>query len=476
MSRAPRRLRSSIAVRILVAFVLLMGTATVVSVVLVRQSLLGGLDDRIDGDLVQESRELRRLAEDGLDPETGEPFGTDVRRIFEVFLERNVPARNEAFLTFVDGELYERSRNVLPYRLDLDGSLTARWSNVTETLAGSVDTPGGVVRYLAVPMRAGGESLGVFVAAVFRDLEAETISPAVRAGALVGIAALVIGSLLAFVVARRIIAPVQAVEATARTISESDLSRRIEVRGDDEIAHLAETFNDLLDRLEQAFAVQRAFVDDAGHELRTPITIIRGQLETLGNDPEQREHSIALVTDELDRMSRMVNDLLVLARAEQPEFLQLDLVDVASLTREAHEKAQALGDRRWVIDEVADGAIVGDRQRLQQAMIQLSQNAAEHTTHGAEIGLGSAIGDGRARFWVRDTGPGIPLEQQDRIFERFARSGSRRTEGAGLGLAIVRVIAEAHGGLARIESEVGSGATFTIEVPVDQPADGSPEL
>ncbi|MGZ8653007.1 MAG: sensor histidine kinase, partial [Actinomycetota bacterium] len=468
-----QRLRSSINVRILGAFVLLMATATLLSVVLVRQALLTGLDDRIDADLVLESRELRRLAEDGSDPETGEPFGTHVRRIFEVFLERNVPARGEAFLTFVGGELYLRSRNVLPYRLDEDEALVARWSGLTETAAGSVATRGGTVRYLAVPMRAGGETRGVFVAAVFRDIEAEQLDPAVRAGALVGLAELVIGSLLAFVVARRIITSVQAVEGTARTISESDLSRRIEVRGDDEIAHLAGTFNELLDRLEQAFTAQRAFVDDAGHELRTPITIIRGQLETLGDDPEQRQHAIDLVTDELDRMSRMVNDLLLLAKAHQPEFLEFDLVDVASLTREVHEKAEALGERRWVLDRVAEGAVVGDRQRLQQAMIQLAQNAVEHTDPGVEIGVGSLIEDGRARLWVRDTGPGIPPDEHDRIFERFARSGSRRSEGAGLGLAIVRVIAEGHGGRVEIQSEVGTGATFSIEVPVDQDPAGS---
>lgn len=443
-----------------------MTSATVLSVVLVRQALLTGLDDRIDDDLVQESRELRRLA-DGTDPRTGEPFGTDVRRVFDVFLERNVPARHEAFLTFVDGELYLRSRNVLPYRLEEDPSLVARWENVTESVAGVAETPGGTVRYLAVPLRAGGKTRGVFVAAMFRDLEAGSLDPGMRAGALVGIAAVVIGSALAFVMARRILKPVQVVEATARSISESDLSRRIEVRGDDEIAHLARTFNDLLDRLETAFTAQRAFADDAGHELRTPITIIRGQLETFGDDPEQRAHAIDLVTGELDRMSRMVNDLLLLAKAQQPEFLELDLVDIGDLTRQVGQKVEALADRRWVLDEVANGAVVGDRQRLEQAVIQLAQNAAEHTDPGAEIGVGSAIDDGWATLWVRDTGPGIALELQDRIFERFARTGSRRAEGAGLGLAIVRSIAEAHYGRAGIRSEVGKGATFFMQVPVD---------
>lgn len=454
-------------------FVLLMGAATLVSVVIVRQVLLSGLDDRIDADLVQESRELRRLVEDGSDPETGEPFGTNVHRLLEVFLERNVPARNEAFLTFIDGEPSQRSRNVLPYRLDEDDSLVARWADLTETDAGSVGTPGGTVRYLAVPIRANGEVHAVFVAAIFRDLEAREIDPAVRAGSLVGMAALLIGSLLAFLVARRIIKPVQAVQATARTISESDLSRRIEVTGNDEIAHLSETFNELLDRLEQAFAAQRAFVDDAGHELRTPITIIRGQLEVLSEDPEEQRKAIVLVTGELDRMSRMVNDLLLLAKAQQPEFLEFDLVDVASLTRAVHEKTTALGERSWSLERVAEGTLVGDRQRLEQALIQLVQNAVDHTETAAEIALGSRIAGGLARFWVRDTGRGIPIELRERIFERFSRTGARRSEGAGLGLSIVRAIADGHGGRVWVESEVGRGSTFTLEVPVDQDPAGT---
>ncbi|MGZ5291082.1 MAG: sensor histidine kinase [Actinomycetota bacterium] len=450
-----------------------MAVATVVSVLLVRQVLLLGVDDRIDRALVQESRELDRLIRGGIDPETGEPFGEDVRRIIDLFLERNVPNRNEVFLTFVDGEPYQRSRNVLPYRLDEDEALAERWSTIDATAAGSVETPGGTVRYLAVPILARGESEAVFVAAVFRDLEASEIDPAVRAAALVGVAALLIGSLLAFMLARRIIRPVQDVEATARSISESDLSRRIEVTGDDEIAHLAGTFNDLLERLAAAFDAQRSFVDDAGHELRTPITIVRGQLETLSHDPAQRDRTIALVTSELDRMSRMVNDLLLLAKAHQPRFLTFDLVDVAALTHEVHEKATALGDRRFSLDRVADGALVGDRQRLAQALIQLVQNAVDHTEPGGEISIGSRVADGRARFWVSDDGPGIAPELRERIFDRFARVGPRHSDGAGLGLAIVRTIAEGHGGRVWVESGVGLGTTFTVEVPVDQDPSGT---
>jgi signal transduction histidine kinase len=465
------RWRSGIRVRILAGSAAILALATVASVLLVRQVLFAQLDDRLDGELVQESRELHRLAR-GIDPATGEPFGTDVERIFDVFLERNVPARNEAFLMFLDGELYDRSRTVLPYRLDEDAGLVGRWGAVTEPQAGAVETPGGTVRYLAVPIRGDGRDLGVFVAATFQDREAAEIEPAIRAAALVGVAALVMGSLLAARVARRILRSVESVGRAATSIPESDLTRRIEVHGDDEVAGLAESFNALLARLEGAFQAQRAFVDDAGHELRTPITIVRGQLELLSEDPEERRRTLKLVTEELDRMSRIVNDLLLLAKAEQPKPLQLDLLEVGELVRDVRAKVRSLAQREWVLEGGEDGAIVADRERLTQGLVQLVQNAIDHTSDGDTIAIGAGVDRERARLWVRDSGPGIAPEAREGIFERFHRVGPRRSEGAGLGLAIVRAIAESHGGTVSVESVPGEGATFTIEVPANQPVPG----
>ena len=462
----------SLRLRVLAWFLLLLAVATLASVLVTRQVLLSRLDQRIDAELVQESGELRRLAADGVDPVTGERFGSEVERIFTVYLERNVPSSNEALITFVDSKPFLRSAQVVPFRLDQDPDLVARWGAVRGPERGRIQTPAGRVEFLAVPLQAGGSTAGVFVAAIFRDRERAEADAAVRAATAVGLAVLLLGSLLAWRLASNVADPVAALTRTARSISETDLSRRIPVRGRDEVAQLATTFNEMLERLERAFGSQRQFIDDAGHELRTPLTIVRGHLELLEDDPEERRETLDLVMDELDRMRRIVNDLLLLAKREQPDFLTLTTVEVGALTEELHAKVAALGPRPWELEQRGRGVVVADRQRLTQAMVQLAQNAVRYGGEDGPIALGSMVAAGEARFWVRDHGPGIPPEQQEQVFERFRKGQGRlRSEAAGLGLAIVKAIAEAHHGRVEIQSRPGSGSTFTLIIPVDQPAD-----
>ena len=173
------------------------------------------------------------------------------------------------------------------------------------------------------------------------------MNDALRIAAGVSIGVLLLASLLAWVVAGRVLAPLRVLRDTARSIGESDLTRRIPVEGDDELADLARTFNEMLDRLEEAFASQKAFISDAGHELRTAITILRGHLDVMGDDPSDRRETLELVSDELDRMSRLVNDLLLLAKANRPDLLQPETIDLDDLTRELFAKASALASRDW---------------------------------------------------------------------------------------------------------------------------------
>jgi signal transduction histidine kinase len=462
-----RDLLASVRTRTLAAYIVLLTLSLTVAIFFLRQLLLVQLDEEIDKAFTQEYREFSRLVK-GNDPETGRPFGSDLKAIFDVFLSRNIPEEEETLIGFVDGEYYDsRDAAEVLYPVHLLPEAVQRWTSLDEPQRGTVQTPAGEARYLAAPVLVGDEVRGTFVVAKFPQSDEQEIDVAIRTAIQVSAAVLALASFIAWVLAGRVLAPLRDLSDTVRSIGETDLTRRIPVRGNDEISQLADRFNAMLDRLEAAFGAQREFTADASHELRTPITIIRGQLEVLGDDPEEREEAMAIVFDELDRMGRLVDDLLVLARSKQPDFLHVESVNVASLTDDLHSKARALAPRRWKLDGKGTGVVAADPQRLTQAMIQLAQNAVQHTSEGAEIALGSALSNGCLRLWVRDSGPGIPSEEQERIFHRFTRGADRRrnSEGAGLGLSIVRAIAEAHSGSVGVTSRPGDGATFTMEIP-----------
>jgi two-component system, OmpR family, sensor kinase len=453
--------------RILLSYMVLLGFSAVASTLLIGEILSTRADDRLRDALVQEVEEFRRLAS-GRDPNTGRAFGADVQRLYDVFLARNVPGEGETIATFINGTPYRTVSRAQGGRVQFS-SLVTRLRDLEEAESGELTEPGVRVRYLAVPVVLEGRSRGTFVVAADLAAEIEDVNEAVTVVALVLGGVLLLASALAWMVAGRVLAPLRLLSETAQSIGESDLTRRIPVQGDDELARLSATFNAMLDRLEAAFASQRDFVNDAGHELRTPITIIRGHLELLGDDPEERRETVAIVTDELDRMTRFVDDLLLLAKLQRGGFLHPEQLDLGSLTDELVSKAQGLGDRAWVVDGRGEGTIEADRQRLTQALMGLAQNAVQHTAAGDEIGVGSEVRHGEARLWVRDTGPGVRIEDRGRIFERFARATNapRRSEGAGLGLSIVRAIAEAHGGRVELESSPGVGARFTLVVPLE---------
>jgi signal transduction histidine kinase len=257
---------------------------------------------------------------------------------------------------------------------------------------------------------------------------------------------------------------VSEVRQAAEAISGSDLTHRLEVRGDDEVAQLARTFNAMLDRVERAFADQRQFLDDAGHELRTPVTIVRGSLETMGDDPQSRAAATATALDELDRMGRLVDDLLTLARTDDPDFVVPGQVELSELVLGVLTRARTLGDRDWSLDRVDAGFFRADEQRLLQAMLQLAQNAVAHTGVGDVIRIGGTLDAAGVDLWVHDSGPGIPPADRERVLQRFVRTGSSRSEGSGLGLAIVAGIARAHGGTVVVD-DTDRGARVRIHLP-----------
>ncbi len=375
-------------------------------------------------------------------------------------------------ITLVDGQPFRHDDHEPPLRLD-EQPTSWRVSPIPPALElGTVDTAQGKVRYGVVPMQvAGSPEVGVFVIAVFRDLELAEINSSTWTFAAVAFGTLALAAVAAFLVAGRVLRPIRLVRQTAQQISATDLSQRIPVEGNDDLAELARTFNGMLDRLQTTFEAQRQFLNDASHELRTPITIVQGHLELLETDPNGRAESLAIAMDELERMRRMVEDLLMLARSDNPNFLRLSEVDLEPFIDEVLDKARTLAPRKWYLDHRAEGVAILDRQRITQAMLQLALNATQHTTVDQEIHLGTEIRDDQLHLWVRDTGSGIPPADRERVFDRFDRGGSPNGNGpgTGLGLAIVRAIARGHGGRIVLTHPPSGGAQFSLELPLHTP-------
>lgn len=439
------------------------------SIPVFRTILFNRVDVRVREDMQEEVWALRHdLVEWRLG---GRPGG--VRGAIDTFLERRIPEDENYSLVWIDGKFYKSNPASLPKPLRPDTQLMQQWATLTQPIEGEIelDNPTfGSIIYLGKPIVADRKLRGVLVVAHTTAGEREEAIEAVWIFIEVVAAMLVVAFILAWLATGRILTPVRKLAATARSIGESDLSQRLPVSGSGEMAELAATFNGMMDRLQEAFESQRAFMNDASHELQTPITIVRGHLELLVDDCPEHADTLDLTIDELDRMSRFVDDLLFLVKVERPNFLKLAPLDIDVLTEEMFAKAQALADRDWRLDGVAFGQMTGDRQRITQAMMNLAQNATQHTQPGNTIAIGSVMNNGEARFWVRDTGEGIAPEDQTRIFQRFARvkHSRRRSEGAGLGLAIVSAIAQAHGGRVELSSQLEAGSTFTLAIPLRQ--------
>jgi two-component system, OmpR family, sensor kinase len=337
------------------------------------------------------------------------------------------------------------------------------------------EVPGidGEARVLARSAASQSGSFVVVAGASTEDRD-DALAGLVAAFAIGAPVALLLASGLGYLLAGRALAPVEAMRRRAAQISAAEPDQRLPVsEADDELSRLGETLNQMLGRLEAGLARERAFVDDASHELRTPLSLHKTELELAlryGKDEEQLRAAIRSAIEEVDRLIQLAEDLLVVARSDQGK-LALDLGRVGlsdlleSVSRRFDGRAEA-SDRPLVV-EAPDGLQVeGDRIRLEQALINLVDNALRHG--GGEVTVSAAQADGAVELHVRDAGAGFPPEFIDRAFERFSRADSARAGGgSGLGLAIVDAIARAHRGRARAANRPDGGADVWIELPAD---------
>ncbi len=458
--------------RILLLYALTMLAAVGLAVPIFRALLFREVDRRVQVDLQEELDDFAATytAWDAVTPEDDAALEDFVKD----FLVENIPEDDNFHLIFLNGEFVRSNPRSLPAVIDPESDLGQQWAALTAATEGRIsvaDPTVGSVLYSTYVLETNDIPRGVFVVAHMSAGERTEALAGVYVFTKVAIGVVIVSFLLAWLGSQQLLKPVQQLATTARSINEADLSRRLEVAGSGELAELAATFNAMMNRVQSAFESQRNFINDAGHELFTPLTIIQGHLEVMGDDPADRAATLSLVMDEIERMSRFTNDLLLLAQADQPNFLQLETIPVADFTQEIFAKVSVLADRQWRLGSVGRGVLVGDRQRLTGALVNLAKNAAQHTQPTDTIELGSATLGTQVRFWVRDTGEGIALTDQTRIFDRFARAANtyRQSEGAGLGLAIVKTIADSHAGTIELVSQPGVGSTFTLVIPLDLP-------
>lgn len=298
---------------------------------------------------------------------------------------------------------------------------------------------------------------------------------------LAGLITLALALAAAYLAGARLSAPLRRMATVATRVDAGELEPRMDsTRGSGEVAVLADAFNNMLDRLTGELKGQREFIADASHELRTPITVIRGQIEVLAAEPDPTAEDVrraaAHVEREILRVSRLVDDLLLLAQAEHRGFLRLERVELGPFVVQLWDGISLTAERRFELGPVPSGILLADPDRLAQALRNLAGNAIRHT--GEPDGLVRLEVDqpapGRLRFTVADDGPGIPPAERERVFERFHRTDparSRAAGGAGLGLAIVRAIADAHHGEVRATApRTGHGARLELTLPSFEPA------
>jgi two-component system, OmpR family, sensor kinase len=437
-------------------YVLLLAVALGISSVLLFQAATIYQEDVAEEELREEVFDFQAAL-------AARPAGQSLQEAVRLYLVHWPPEDREALVVRLAGGRLDSAGPVGP-EPEILGKLRATGREYS-----SLETRAGDARVLAAPIRVGGRIVGSVAAVHLTEEDRHDLLLALATVLGVAVVALLVASLIAWTSVGHLLRPLKEIAGTADAISrEGDLSQTIPESGrKDEVGLLAASFNRMLVRLDAAFRRERRFISEASHELRTPITICRGHLEVLGPNPEPGElrESIDIVIDELGRLGRIVEEMTTLARVDDPEFLRPREIALDDFMEDVGIKARTLLDGRLVVDRPVTASIVrADPARLTQALINLLNNAAVHGDDVGRVELRLVAEREMWKFEVADEAGGLPEGQEESLFRPFHRGRTRAT-GRGLGLAIVRGIAEAHGGSAGVENRPGAGATFWIRVP-----------
>ncbi|MHB0988642.1 MAG: sensor histidine kinase [Bellilinea sp.] len=453
----------SLRLRLTLLYTSILGGVLLVFGILVYTLITVTLLDSIDSRLATASQQLidrlRITSADQFDPRSVASYQPTENLLFQVWdLEGNLQLTRPVGLLDV---------------LDENGL------RVGQSFYSSKTVSGDRIRVLSVPLKTSRGPVGVLQVGLSLALVDVVQRTLIGVLVLLTIILMLLVGLSTWFLTRQALAPLATVTEVATRITQADdLSRRIPASkaGGDEVGKLIQAFNETLERLENLFNTQRRFTADVSHELRTPLTVIKGEVGLMRLTGSVDEESIGNIEREVDRLTRLVGDLLLLSQAESGR-LTLDMaeVDLDTVLLEVYQQARTLaGDKVTVsLSEIDQVHIIGDRDRLKQVLLNLAANAIQYSPAGKSVTLGLQRADDRVKLFVQDTGPGISPKDLPHIFDRFFRAERSRkrssSSGFGLGLSIADWIVKKHNGRIEVSSEEGQGTLFTVWLPMTQP-------
>jgi two-component system, OmpR family, sensor kinase len=475
--RPLRALRFRIPATAMAVFAISLAVASLLAYELLLQDGRRDIDVVIAREQERFQRSMSELLEETRADDPEAPPAASLRAAVRRYLQLNPSTASYwTIVTFEDGTQLAAANG--PPELEplyRAGELPSGRLNVRET----IPTPAGDVRTSSVPILLGDEQAArLQIVSPLAPVRVEAREAAWLVAAAAGLS-LLLGGILLSASLWRSLTPLGALASAARATELRSVGRRVEVPDtDDEVGLLATEFNTMLDRLDAAAAAQDTFMASIGHELRTPITIARGHLEVLQSldreDTDAVRETVTIVQDELDRMGRLVEDLMAIARSEMDDFVRPRELELVGWFEELELKLAPTDDsHRLRIVPPPPVLVQADPDRLAQAVLNLVTNARLHTPPRTVVQVTAACADDRVVIAVSDDGPGIPVEIRDRLFDPFVRAGEVPTS-TGLGLSVVRAVAEAHGG--EVTFETGeTGTRIELRIPW-VPADGEAHL
>ncbi|VEG29981.1 sensor histidine kinase [Actinomyces howellii] len=451
------------------------GLTLLVVIVSLRSVLVQQVAEEANAEIIQETQEFRTFAEHSSNPVTGQPFGSALELV-ESYLAIQTPASGEVLIMVVGQDvLYvDNSRD------DVGTTLAQDRARIDEILndsaaSGITETSDGPMRWGRITTTAvtssGSQEEAVLIVAHFTAAEDEAVDQEVLILSCIAVGGLVMAAGVGWLVAGRILAPLRRMREVAESINSTDLSGRVPVTGRDDISELAGTMNEMLDRVDRAYVSQRHFVSEARRRIAGPQARAAHAVSALAQEPGtvRQQDLVMRAGVELVRMREVLDDLDILAQADNPDFVHPEDVSLREITAEAYAQAVSAADAyHWHLGSQAVGRGYLDRERLLQALGELVDNAASHTPPGSTIEIGSTLSvDGQwVSFWVADPGTDLDAERARDLFELYRSESDDADTGMGLGLAVVRAVADAHRGSAWVEVDPASGTRFGLDLPL----------